>query len=1785
VDETERRGLGLLAALVLLVSAALLAPAAPAGAQVEEWELVERGANYVRRHKVGTNVYSWESAPQWVWNGSAYVPIIYNDMYATDGYYEVRSGLIGARIYDYYATFFDPNMTEVRLYDERWEVQEFKNNKWNDIGAQSGSPVFSISQAETCVNITKSFHSWAGWLNVTYTFREGAPLKHTVVFRSELAGEETFRVVQRWAGIAAAKVKHMKGEDVVTTTMTINSPWFRFEKANGSLSVYENQWDMYYGVNETTGGVYVFENENLKPVEIDVHAQGLKADFVFGNWTLASGESLVVDPNTFTNDDPTEDGYVEYDGGEYTFTKVIDTDYLRMGESSPLFWYGYIEWDISGIPDGVDVSDSDFYYHGQRYEEPTQIFAMEHKPSTSAASTVFNDASNGTCYFDRIDFPVVGENQHLDLGGTVDADIENQLTVDWFAIGFSNWQWVSGDNNHIYCKEYASATPPPKLVVTYSVNNPPNAPTLNSPSANTRYDISESVGFSWTFSDPDSGDSQSAYRFQLDDSSSFSSPNIDTGKVSSSSTSTTRTLPSTVEKYYWRVKTWDQDNAEGAWSLGRAIIADRIKVSSLTSNDGRRNIGSTATLTVGLVYEYDGSAITSGSFTLNGLTLTHQGGGSWAATDSKGTVQAVTYNTVSGSVGNLNSVNMNGKSTTVIWDRIHATATSVSDSRVNVGDGVNVDWTLKYDYDETPVTDGSVAIEGISATHQGSGIWRITPSKGAVQAVTYDEFTASGNTYGITAVDPAGHSETVIWDRAHATGVSVADGRINVGAAGQLDLTLKYDYDETPVTDGSVTIGGESATHQGSGMWRITPTKSTVQKVTYGSSVTLSGNSYGITAYDQNGKSGSIIWDQIEIVSVSFDDSRVNVGASAEARYVLRYDYDDAAFTGADGSVAGFTWDSANSWWDKAITAPASPSADLYDENDLGAITDNNYGLTAVEDDPGASIIGDRIEIYYEAVDDPRVDVGANTEFRVKARLEYDDHPLGSGDSLTANFGVLSWDSANSWFDGARTQGTVGNYTFTVSSGSEATYGITVVYVGVSNPTGVWDKVNIDGFDAVDGRISVGDTAQFTVSGFYEYDGTAWSGTYALNDTASKSAVGRYSYEIQSITDSNYGLTAFVQTAPDAAVIFDRIKLTGLSASDTRLDVGSNTEIRATAVLEYDSHPLGSGDSLTIGSLSLTWDAGDGRFEGLESKPAVQSKTYNSATGSEATYGITAVNMNGLSTTVIWDRLELHWAGANDTRINVGALAEIRFKVRYDYDDVAFNSGDGSLSIGGTSATWDGANGYWKAAKIHPSSVTLTTWDLDDLSFTDNTYGLTAKTGAASISVITDRVNVTALWSSDTFVGAGTPVTLYAETELEYDGHPPDGDDALEISGVAFTWDWGNERWYAQVTRETGGIVTYDTFTSGNEATYGITAGVCSLSVTVEWTDYEYTFHGLYGENGTRTGAVNVTVYLPSEVATIEVDGNRTELWSEKPEAFAFNLPGGGTRYIYIHGGGGEVYLFAPDGDYAVYSFEVRDYTGAAEALYLESLRSVNGTKMMVERMKVYETINQVPLTLTQSRIYTLQARLPDGSVYRFGDFIPGVQETPVLAITEIGFSGQAQLPSRYVAVEAVRPDPGLVRVNYRDDLNQTTLVVVTVKLMNGTAVWSDSSAGPVLQFNWWGAVDGADYVVWVAVDHAGLGELSYSWALAGAAPGFQSPPDLGVFGEWPVSATGALAAFLIFVVAGAFSAVSAPVGIFAAAATAAILAYLGWLDVSYTVLGVTVAMAVILGVIMGGRR
>ena len=136
-----------------------------------------------------------------------------------------------------------------------------------------------------------------------------------------------------------------------------------------------------------------------------------------------------------------------------------------------------------------------------------------------------------------------------------------------------------------------SSTPAndPVLSVTYNSNTAPNAPTNLSPTGG---GFTASKSLSADFSDPDAGDSMSAYQVQISTANTFSSILYDSGEVANTGTSFAHTYTASLTyntTYYWRARTKDAAGLWGPYSDGTASFKPNTKPntpSNLTPSGG-----------------------------------------------------------------------------------------------------------------------------------------------------------------------------------------------------------------------------------------------------------------------------------------------------------------------------------------------------------------------------------------------------------------------------------------------------------------------------------------------------------------------------------------------------------------------------------------------------------------------------------------------------------------------------------------------------------------------------------------------------------------------------------------------------------------------------------------------------------------------------------------------------------------------------------------------------------------------------------------------------------------------------------------------------------------------------------------------------------------------------------------------------------------------------------------------------------------------------------------------
>jgi len=786
---------------------------------------------------------------------------------------------------------------------------------------------------------------------------------------------------------------------------------------------------------------------------------------------------------------------------------------------------------------------------------------------------------------------------------------------------------------------------------------------------------------------------------------------------------------------------------------------------------------------------------------------------------------------------------------TYIADRVQVQSYSVVDDRVNIGTSVNVDFTLYYDYDNSPVIGGTVTLNTISALDQGSGVWRITDSEATVTANTYDTVTYSGGTHGISVVDQNGLSQQVIWDQIIVQTTVADDTRVNIGDNVEIRVTLWLAYDSTFLGSGdTVTLDGQAMTWDAGNSWfDLTVLQASVGLWTYFVN-SSSEATYGITALDTNSQSVDVVWDQIVVQTTVADDTRVDVGDNVEIRVTLWLVY-DSTFLGSGDSVTlaglAMTWDAGNSWFDLTVSQ-ASVGLWSYFVN---SSTETNFGITAIDtNSQSVDVIWDQIVVQTTVADDTRVNVGDNAEVRVTLWLAYDSTFLGSGDSVTLAGQAMTWDAGNSWFDLTVSQVSVGLWGYFVNSSSETGFGITALDTNSQSVDVIWDQIVVQTTVADDARVNVGDNAEIRVTLWLAYDSTflgsgdsvtlagqamTWDAVNSWFDLAvSQASIGLWAYFVNSSSEATYGITSLDTNSQSVDVIWDRIVVQTTVADDTRVNIGNNVEIRVTLRLAYDSTYLGSGDSVILAGQAMTWDAVNSWFDLAVSQASVGLWTYFVNSTSDAAYGITNLDTNGQNVGVVWDQVVVQTTVADDTRVNVGANVEIRVTLWLAYDSTPLGLGD-TVILAGLSMSWDSGNS-WFDLLVSQASVGL--WNYYVNSTSETTYGITSlDLNSQNIDVVWDQIVVQTTTASDTRDNIGDDVQIRVTLLLAYDNTFLGSGDTVILAGQAMVWDATNSRFNLTVSQASVGLWTYFV-NSSSDATYGITSlDTNSQSVDVIW--------------------------------------------------------------------------------------------------------------------------------------------------------------------------------------------------------------------------------------------------------------------------------------------------------------------------------------------------------------
>ena len=345
--------------------------------------------------------------------------------------------------------------------------------------------------------------------------------------------------------------------------------------------------------------------------------------------------------------------------------------------------------------------------------------------------------------------------------------------------------------------------------------------------------------------------------------------------------------------------------------------------------------------------------------------------------------------------------------------------------------------------------------------------------------------------------------------------------------------------------------------------------------------------------------------------------------------------------------------------------------------------------------------------------------------------------------------------------------------------------------------------------------------------------------------------------------------------------------------------------------------------------------------------------------------------------------------------------------------------------------------------------------------------------------------------------------------------------------------------------------------------------------------DYEYSVNlsGPYNEDGTRDYAgINCSFTRPNQ-ATLNFELNGTYGASAQTDTRLVIVSDVGNNYTRIYylrydQWYEDIYIFYPDDLFATYYVTLVDYVGVTNG-YLESILNINGTDRVIERQRV-DVVNEIPFILSWGTSYKFRLVCDEGT-YTWQSVIAGGDTTFSLIITSLIFPPDA-IHISDITLSATRTADITIQALYDDEAELTDWVYISfTELTETTPTYYTNNTGNTQNITWSDALPTKAYVVYFEISHQEEGTLTYSIVVPTLITE-DNPWDFSWLGDWGgIDSTQLIAFFIVIGVFGAFSIGSVDVGIVATLITAAILIFLGWLDISWTFFAFVFCLAILM--------
>jgi hypothetical protein len=202
------------------------------------------------------------------------------------------------------------------------------------------------------------------------------------------------------------------------------------------------------------------------------------------------------------------------------------------------------------------------------------------------------------------------------------------------------------------------------------------------------------------------------------------------------------------------------------------------------------------------------------------------------------------------------------QSTPVIIEWTSATVeidqSSVSETRVDVNTYVTISFHCRWSVNQSVITSGSVYLNGSSYSINSTGWVSFTTLSASVTQRSW--VVTSVDVNGIVNFTYSAQPVSVIWDRILVESAGATETSVTVSTSTTIYFVLRYEYDLSLVTDGTVSIGNYSATYSTANQrWEASVSQATTGQVSF--TVTdVSGNTNDITVINHDANPVDVEW-------------------------------------------------------------------------------------------------------------------------------------------------------------------------------------------------------------------------------------------------------------------------------------------------------------------------------------------------------------------------------------------------------------------------------------------------------------------------------------------------------------------------------------------------------------------------------------------------------------------------------------------------------------------------------------------------------------------------------------------------------------------------------------------------------------------------------------------------------------------------------------------------------------------------------------------------------------